>query len=681
MTPATEIVGTSDIPALARGAGRGSYMKFGDSIERFGILKKLSAGGMGTVYLGFDPVYEEVVALKVLFEAYSDDPLYIRRFQREVAVLGQLNHPNIVRLIDSGVSGELRYMVLEFVRGKSLVDVLEERKKLPLDLAMRLIKDVGRALSFAHSRHIIHRDIKPENVMVVENSWAAKILDFGVAYAADDLVQTAAGHFVGTLNYAPPEQVKGLPIDERADLYSFGLLCYEMLTGRNAINGLTQESVLSQQMANSYEPPCQLEPNIPQALSAIILKLLNCDPALRYSSADEVLRDISLIEGQARSAAQVAVSIYSQPELLQTYEKAISALDMEDLDLASRLGLDLIRESPQAAEVHFLLGRINVQRDHMYKAIQDFVKATALDPANVNYRMALAAAYRSLGMAAQAKSEYEAALSHDPTNNLARDAILEMSNPEAEPMPVPPVAPAGQATSVKEPVAEPEPDGPPPDIRPTPRVLRKPLALRTLLWWGWGFSELGARDRMHQATVLQVLTAVAGLLLLVVPQIMHMKAAAMTGHGFHFPGLTVMQKMIAWFYVLGTALHVIEVLNFCQLHDLSGKVVSHKTSNRWVTLNLGKERGVKLTAVFNLYQSSGKMHRGLFLGRVLVQEVTDDSCGGTFLADSKQVPKPGDEAVALEAIRMGLGGQLSESARAMMSVPDGMAQVATASRS
>src|SRR5579862_1470314 len=127
-------------------------MKFGDQIDRFGILKKLSAGGMGTIYLGFDPVYEEVVALKVLFEAYADDPLYIRRFQREIAVLDQLNHPNIVRLIDSGTSGDQRYMVLEYVRGKSLVEILEEQKKLPPETGLRLMKEVCRALSFAHSR-------------------------------------------------------------------------------------------------------------------------------------------------------------------------------------------------------------------------------------------------------------------------------------------------------------------------------------------------------------------------------------------------------------------------------------------------------------------------------------------------------------------------------------------------
>jgi serine/threonine-protein kinase len=226
-------------------------MKFGDSLDRFGILKQIGSGGMASVYIGFDQMTCELVAIKVLYKQIAADELLLKRFQREVAILRGLDHPNIVKLVDAGVDGDVHYMSLEYVRGKSLSEILQARRKLPVDAALKLVKDVARALSHAHASSIVHRDVKPANIMVIDPPWSAKILDFGVAQADDQLLQSMVGQMLGTVTYAAPEQILGRRVDERADIYSMGLVCYEMLTGVNPFRNMDYFAIAHQQLIDA----------------------------------------------------------------------------------------------------------------------------------------------------------------------------------------------------------------------------------------------------------------------------------------------------------------------------------------------------------------------------------------------------------------------------------------------
>src|SRR5258708_76984 len=246
-------------------------MKLGDSMGRFVLLKKLSTGAMASVYLGLDPDAERLVSIKLLFPELLSDEKARRRFRREAGILRSLEHPAVVRLIEDSSASGWPFMVLEHLRGQSLARVLQVQGVLTLSTALPLIKQVARALAVAHARQVTHRNIKPDNLWIEEGTGAIKILDFGVARARDEALRTSVGRVLGTLCYAAPEQVQGLDVDERADLYSAGLVFYQMLTGRHPLGGDTTAAVEQHQRAEAFPPPSRIQPGLPGGVDALVM--------------------------------------------------------------------------------------------------------------------------------------------------------------------------------------------------------------------------------------------------------------------------------------------------------------------------------------------------------------------------------------------------------------------------
>ena len=263
--------------------------------ERYTILKPLGGGGMAKVYLAHDEVLDRDVALKILREHYADDEEFVERFRREARSAARLSHPNIVSVYDQGRSEEdgAYYMAMEYVPGGTLKDRISREGALEPNAAARIALQIADALQAAHEKGVIHRDIKPQNVLITR-SGNVKVTDFGIARAASSVTRmTATGHVLGTAGYMSPEQAKGEPVGPRSDLYSLGVVLYEMLTGNLPYEA---ESALAQAIKHVNEPapsPKEANPEVSEALDALTMKLLAKNPEERYPSAKALAEDLA----------------------------------------------------------------------------------------------------------------------------------------------------------------------------------------------------------------------------------------------------------------------------------------------------------------------------------------------------------------------------------------------------
>ena len=261
----------------------------GGTVAHYQILEKLGEGGMGLVYKARDTHLDRFVAIKVLPPERVTDLERKRRFVQEAKAASALNHPNIITIHDIASEAGRDFMVMEFVAGKTL-DQLIPRKGVRLGETLKLAVQIADALSRAHAAGIIHRDLKPGNVMVDEHG-LVKVLDFGLAKLTEPRVgeeaptQTAAGTIIGTVAYMSPEQAEGKPVDARSDIFSFGSLLYEMLTGRQAFKG---ESVVSTLAAILHQEPPSLGEEVPGELRRVVGRCLRKDPARRYQHMDDL---------------------------------------------------------------------------------------------------------------------------------------------------------------------------------------------------------------------------------------------------------------------------------------------------------------------------------------------------------------------------------------------------------
>jgi serine/threonine-protein kinase len=258
----------------------------GQIIGTYKIESKLGDGGMGTVYKGVDTMLDREVAIKALKPELASQTAVVERFRTEAITLAKLNHPNIATLYSLFRQDEELYMVLEFVRGETLDHILERRGALPAEEAIPVFCQVLDGIDHAHEFGIVHRDIKPANMMLTEKG-TLKVLDFGIARLLGRTRLTKAGNIIGTLEYMAPEQVRGLETDGRSDLYAMGMMLYEILTGEVPFDSDNEFELMKSQIETTPPSPRSVNPNIPEAVSAAIMKAIEKDPIKRFQTGRE----------------------------------------------------------------------------------------------------------------------------------------------------------------------------------------------------------------------------------------------------------------------------------------------------------------------------------------------------------------------------------------------------------
>ena len=260
--------------------------------NRYEIIEKVGNGGMATVYKAEDKVLKRYVAVKILRDEFTTDEEFIKRFEVEAQSAARLTHPNIVSIYDVGVEDNLYYIVMELIQGKTLKEIIvEEKGPLPWKWSVNVAIQIASALEMAHKNNIIHRDIKPHNIIITEDG-IAKVTDFGIAKAVSNSTITAFGTTIGSVHYFSPEHARGGYTDAKSDLYSLGVVMYEMVTGRVPFDADTPVSVALKHMQEEPEEPIEINPNLPVAVNKIIMKALKKDVTLRYQTASDMLGDL-----------------------------------------------------------------------------------------------------------------------------------------------------------------------------------------------------------------------------------------------------------------------------------------------------------------------------------------------------------------------------------------------------
>ena len=261
--------------------------------NRYELIEPIGNGGMAKVFKAKDQILNRYVAVKILRDEFTTDQEFIKRFEAEAQSAASITHPNIVSVYDVGNEGNLYYIVMELIQGKTLKEIIiEEGSALPWKWSINIAIQIASALEVAHKNKIVHRDIKPHNIIITEDG-IAKVTDFGIAKAVSNSTITAFGTTIGSVHYFSPEHARGGFTDSKSDLYSLGVVMYEMLTGRVPFDADTPVSVALKHMQEEPTPPIELNEKIPTAVNEIILKAMRKDTNLRYQSATEMLRDLN----------------------------------------------------------------------------------------------------------------------------------------------------------------------------------------------------------------------------------------------------------------------------------------------------------------------------------------------------------------------------------------------------
>ena len=277
-------------------------------------MERVAAGGMGEVFRAQDAVLAREVAIKVLHRSLAGDQGFVDRFRREARAAASLSHPNIVAVYDWGAVDGIYYMVMEFVRGRAARELLNANVRLEPAQASEIVRQTLLALEAAHSQGIVHRDIKPENILVTTGG-TVKVADFGLARAYADGKATQAGGVQGTVQYLSPEQIRGEPADPRSDLYSLGIVMYELLTGRLPFTGETAMSIAYKHLSGRVPKPSSAVGNVPKELDGFVLSATDRDRELRPESAVEMRRDLESIASGLPAARSLAAVVSDLPEV------------------------------------------------------------------------------------------------------------------------------------------------------------------------------------------------------------------------------------------------------------------------------------------------------------------------------------------------------------------------------
>ena len=263
---------------------------------RYELFERIGEGGMSVVYKAKDKLLNRFVAIKILKPEFIHDSKFIDSFRRESQSAASLSHPNIVNIYDVGREGNIHYIVMELIEGRTLSDYIKAQGAMSYPKVIALAKQIAAALAFAHKNHIIHRDVKPHNVMITPNG-TAKITDFGIAKAVNSatIVDNTEG-IIGSVHYFSPEQARGGYVDEKSDIYSLGIVMYEMLTGKVPFDGDNPVNIALMHINGEMVPPSQVVSGVPPALEHIILKCTDKYPVNRYASADELIEALNNLE-------------------------------------------------------------------------------------------------------------------------------------------------------------------------------------------------------------------------------------------------------------------------------------------------------------------------------------------------------------------------------------------------
>jgi beta-lactam-binding protein with PASTA domain len=297
-------------PAPPHGGGQSFVTLDG----RYHMVERIAAGGMGEVFRAHDAVLAREVAIKVLHRSLAGDPAFVDRFRREARAAASLSHPNIVAVYDWGAVDSVYYMVMEYVRGPSVRHLLNEQGRMEPAQAAEILRQSLLALGHAHHQGFVHRDMKPENLLVTQEG-VVKVADFGLARAYADGRVTQAGAVTGTVQYLAPEQIRGEPADPRSDLYSIGIVAYELLTGKLPFTGETAMAVAYKHLSDRVPPPSSVLPDLPSELDGFVAAATDRDRELRPESADVMRMDLDVISHQLPSARKLSSLVGDIPSV------------------------------------------------------------------------------------------------------------------------------------------------------------------------------------------------------------------------------------------------------------------------------------------------------------------------------------------------------------------------------
>ena len=318
----------------------------GDKInDRYEIIKLIGEGGMANVYLAYDTILERNVAVKVLRGDLADDEKFVRRFQREALSASSLSHPNIVEMYDVGEDNGNFYIVMEYIDGQTLKQLIKKRGHLTVPEAIDIMLQLTDGLAHAHDSYIIHRDIKPQNIMILEDGMV-KITDFGIAMAinASDLTQTNS--VMGSVHYLPPEQAAGKGSTIKSDIYSLGILFYEMLAGTMPFRGETAVEIALKHIKDPMPSIRKINPKVPQSVENIIFKATAKNPKNRYNNVRELHDDLKTALDKDRANEKRFVFKYPEDDLDET--KVLDTLK-DELKVNKEKGIP--EEKPIVTEV------------------------------------------------------------------------------------------------------------------------------------------------------------------------------------------------------------------------------------------------------------------------------------------------------------------------------------------
>ena len=293
---------------------------------RYELLEKIGDGGMAVVYKGRDRLLNRFIAVKILRPEFTKDATFVENFKRESQAAAGLSHPNIVGVYDVGREGNINYIVMELIEGQTLNDIIEEEAPMDYRKVIDISKQVASALRVAHKNKIIHRDVKPHNIMIT-NDGVVKLADFGIARAVNDATLSTGSKIVGSVHYFSPEQARGNYVDERSDIYSLGIVMYEMLTGKVPFDGDNPVTVALKHINEEIIPPSELVPGIPPALERCVMKATSKYQTNRYANADELIEALNNISFVMDVAGE---SVFESNDFKEKRNKRNAALEEDE---------------------------------------------------------------------------------------------------------------------------------------------------------------------------------------------------------------------------------------------------------------------------------------------------------------------------------------------------------------